>query len=159
MAEMNDDFNHENVIKTVSRICGIHLENIPHGDTINDLFKKMDIQELRDFLTAIIKRMINSRFFEKYRYDNEYYQLIIDGTQLYSFHTKHIEKCLVRNHSDGTKTYHTQSLTGYILIGEGLMLPIDFEMIENEKEDTPKQDCEINAAKRLLKRIKKHIQD
>lgn len=35
------------------------------------------------------------------------------------------------------------------------MLPIDFEMIENEKEDTPKQDCEINAAKRLLKRIKK----
>lgn len=155
MAELNDDFNHENVIKNVSRICGIELENMPHGDTINNLFERMDIQGLRDLLTSIIKRMINSRFFEMYRYDKEYYQLIIDGTQLYSFHKKHIEKCLVRNHSDGTKTYHTQSLTAYIIIGEGLMLPIDFEMIENEQEDTPKQDCEINAAKRLLKRIKK----
>lgn len=155
MAQMNEDFNEEYAINNISKICGIQLKNLPHGDTINDLFKRLDINELRKFLTSIIKHMINSRFFEKYRYDNKYYQLVIDGTQLYSFDKKHVEKCLTRTHADGSTTYHTAALCAYLIIGDGLLLPIDFEMIENEKINTEKQDCEINAAKRLLKRIKK----
>lgn len=34
------------------------------------------------------------------------------------------------------------------------MLSIDTEFIENEKENVQKQDCETNAAKRLLGRLK-----
>lgn len=155
MAEMNDDFNHDCVIKNISDICGIRLKNLPHGDTMNDLLKRLDIDKLRIFLSTIVKRMINRRFFEKYRYDNTYYQLVIDGTQLYSYNQNHIEKSLTRTHEDGHKTYHTQSLTAYMIIGERLMVPIDFEIIENEEENATKQDCEIKASKRLLKRIKK----
>lgn len=154
MAEMNDDFNQASVIKNVSEICGVKLENLPHGDTINDLFSRLDIKGLRVFLTSIVKKMIQSRFFEKYRYEDTYYQLVIDGTQLYSYDKDHIEKSLTRTHEDGHKTYHTQSLTAYFVIGDGLMVPVDFEIMENEKENATKQDCEIKAAKRLLKRIK-----
>lgn len=156
MAELNDDFNNDTVIGNVSKICGIELDNLPHGDTINALFKRLDVGELRDFLTSIVKTMIQRRFFDRYRFCDRYYQLIIDGTQLYSFDKDHIEKSLTRTYEDGSKTYHTQSLTAYLMIGESLMIPIDFEMIENEKENASKQDCELNAGKRLLKRIKKN---
>lgn len=41
------------------------------------------------------------------------------------------------------------------MIGNNLIVPVDFEMMENEETNTKKQDCEINAAKRLLRRLKK----
>lgn len=36
------------------------------------------------------------------------------------------------------------------------MISLDTEFIENESADVSKQDCELNAAKRLVKRIKKN---
>lgn len=132
--------------------CG--LGNLPHGDTINDLFSRLDIKGLRAYLTSIVKKMIQSRFFERYRFEDTCYQLVIDGTQLYSYDKDHIKKSLTRMHEDGHKTYHTQSLTAYLVIGDGLMVPVDFEIMENEKENATKQDCEMKAAKRLLERIK-----
>ena len=157
MSEMNDDFNHENVIKNVSDICGCELDNLPHGDTINLLFKRFDIQNLRNLMITLVKRMIESRALERYRLFNEYYQLIIDGTQLYCFFQEHIEKCLKKHHKDGTTTFHTQALVAYLMVGNNLMIPVDFEMLDNELDNAGKQDCERNAAKRLLPRIHKNF--
>ncbi len=41
------------------------------------------------------------------------------------------------------------------MLSEKIVLSIDTEFIENEEENTGKQDCEINAAKRLLGRLKR----
>src|SRR5699024_11294952 len=41
------------------------------------------------------------------------------------------------------------------LLSEKIVISLDTEFIENEKEDVTKQDCEINEAKRLLKRLGK----
>lgn len=41
-----------------------------------------------------------------------------------------------------------------IVLGEKLVLSLDTEFIENENENVTKQDCEINAARRMLKRLK-----
>ena len=41
------------------------------------------------------------------------------------------------------------------MLAPNLVLSLDTEFIENESEDVSKQDCEINAAKRLLERLKK----
>ena len=40
-----------------------------------------------------------------------------------------------------------------LILGEKVVLSLDTEFIENEKEGVPKQDCEMNAAKRLLERL------
>lgn len=39
---------------------------------------------------------------------------------------------------------------------EKIVVSLDTEFIENEKEDVSKQDCEIAAAKHLLKRLAKN---
>ena len=41
------------------------------------------------------------------------------------------------------------------MLGEKIIISIGTEFIENENENVRKQDCEINAAKRMLKRLKK----
>lgn len=41
------------------------------------------------------------------------------------------------------------------MLGDKLVVSLGSEFIENEAEDVEKQDCEINAAKRLLERLKK----
>lgn len=46
-----------------------------------------------------------------------------------------------------------------IVFSKNVVLSLGTEFIENEKDDVSKQDCETNAAKRLLKKIKKIIQD
>lgn len=155
MAEMNEDFNQDNVIRNIAEICGCELENLPHGDTINLLFKRLDVQEIKNLITNLVKRMIENRSLERYRVFDNSYQLIIDGTQLYCFHQEHVKNSLTRTHSDGTTSYHTQVLAAYLMIGNNLIVPVDFEMMENEETNTKKQDCEINAAKRLLRRLKK----
>ena len=45
------------------------------------------------------------------------------------------------------------------MLSENVIISIGTEFIENENEEVSKQDCELNAAKRLLERIKKNIQD
>lgn len=42
-----------------------------------------------------------------------------------------------------------------IVLSSNVVISMGTEFIENEKEDVTKQDCELNAAKRLLDRIKK----
>lgn len=43
----------------------------------------------------------------------------------------------------------------WLVLSDKIVLSLDTEFIENEDEDISKQDCEIAAAKRLLKRLAK----
>lgn len=78
---------------------------------------------------------------------------------MFYFKEKHCENCLctVRTSEDGKKTkrYYHKVVEAKIVLSENVVLSLGTEFIENEKEDASKQDCEINAAKRLLKKIKK----
>lgn len=52
------------------------------------------------------------------------------------------------------KLYYHKVLEAKIVLSDEVVISIGTEFIENEKENVSKQDCEINAAKRLMKRIK-----
>ncbi|MDD3140543.1 MAG: hypothetical protein PHX08_16455 [Lachnospiraceae bacterium] len=41
------------------------------------------------------------------------------------------------------------------MLSNDVVISIGTEFIENENEDVSKQDCELNAAKRLLEKLKK----
>lgn len=87
--------------------------------------------------------------------------VILDGTQLYYFREKHCENCLKTTVTDetGKKTvkYYHRVIEAKLVLGENLVVSLGTEFIENESEDAEKQDCELNAAKRLLERKKKSI--
>lgn len=85
--------------------------------------------------------------------------MILDGTGLFYFKEKHCENCLctTRKTDDGKtiKMYYHKVLEAKIVLNENVIIILGTEFIENEKEDVSKQDCELNAAKRLLGRLKK----
>lgn len=53
------------------------------------------------------------------------------------------------------KLYYHKVLEAKIVLSDTVMISLGTEFIENEKEDVSKQDCELNAAKRLFEKIKK----
>lgn len=156
MNKMNERFNEETYIKNMRIIFGDSIsDTIPHGDTINDYLSRIDIEKFKILLKKMVKALIDKKVLDESRIDGTHFQVLIDGTQLFCRDWEHVEKSLKHNHSNGEITYHTSTVAAYIDAGD-LLIPLDFEFIENEKENTSKQDCEINATKRLLSRIKQN---
>ena len=89
----------------------------------------------------------------------KYWRIIIDGTGLFYFKEKHCSNCLVQtvkiDENTTVKAYYHKVLEAKLVLGNKIVLSIDTEFIENESEAVSKQDCEITAAKRLLKRLAK----
>ena len=51
------------------------------------------------------------------------------------------------------KRYYHKVLEAKLVLAPGIIISLDTEFIENENEDVSKNDCELNAAKRLLERL------
>ena len=152
----SDDFNTNDCIKNLSKICGQNLEEIPYWETIQDVFITINTNELRDIQKYIVKALIRSKMFDKYRFNGSF-QLLFDGTGLSSHNYNLNNNCLERKHKDGKISYYKYVLECKLVVSN-IIISLDSEFIENEKmlTDKQKQDCETNAFKRMIKRIKKN---
>ena len=155
----SDDFNTNDCIKNLSKICGQNLEEIPYWETIQDVFINIKTNELRNIQKYIVKTLIRSKMFDKYRF-NRSFQLLFDGTGLSNHDYNLNNNCLERKHRDGKISYYKYVLECKLVVGN-IVISLDSEFIENKKmlTDKQKQDCETNAFKRINKRIKKTIQN
>ncbi len=59
MNEISREFNTEEAIKNIAKISGVELEEIPHHDTINDVFEKVEVTEIEKINKYIITININ----------------------------------------------------------------------------------------------------
>lgn len=96
----------------------------------------------------------------------KHWLVLVDGTELDSGYKKKNEHYLERCYNRGTEhektKYHRAVLEAKLYLGNGLMVSIGTETIENDddyikykySEEERKQDCEIKAFKRLVKKIK-----
>ena len=152
----SDVFNSDNCIKNLSNICNQDLEELPYWETIQDVFMNIKPEELRNIQKYIVKALIRCKMFDRYRF-NGCFQLIFDGTGLSNHNYNLNNNCLIRKHRDGKISYYKYVLECKLVVGN-LVISLDSEFIENEKmlNDKQKQDCETNAFKRMVKRIKKN---
>lgn len=160
MREMEENFNEENCIDTLRIMSGNkHLKEMPHYDTLNYYLERLSPECIANLRKKMVTKLIRSRQFHKFRLQGKYWRIILDGTGLFYFKERHCENCLCVVKKDETgkqiKQYYHKVLEAKIVLSEDIILSIETEFIENENERVSKQDCEINAAKRLLKRIKK----
>lgn len=158
MRNTTEKFNTEETIKNIANLLEIDLEEIPHYDTINNVFEKLKIEELRKIQKYMVTKLVRNKMFDKYRYKGQYFQIVIDGTGIMSFKERHCKHCLKRTYNKGTSeekaVYYHYVLEAKLVVGE-IVISLDSEFVENEKEDVEKQDCEIRAFYRMAKRIKK----
>ena len=93
MRETTKVFNTEETIQNIANLLEIELEEIPHYDTINEVFEKLEIDELRKIQKYMVQRLIRSKMFDKYRYKGKYFQIVIDGTGMVTFKERHCSAC------------------------------------------------------------------
>lgn len=82
MHEMTSELNTEEAIENIARICGLQLEEIPHCDTINNVFEQVKVEEIEEIRKYIITRLIRGKIIKKFLVRDKYYHIIIDGTGL-----------------------------------------------------------------------------
>lgn len=157
MRQTTEIFNTEKAIQNIASLLEVELEELPHYDTINNVFERIDIEQLRGIQKYMVQRLIRSKMFDKYRYKGKYFQIVIDGTGLATFKERHCEHCLKRTYNKGQKDeysiYYHYVLEAKLVVGD-IVISIDTEFVENEEENIEKQDCEIKAFYRMAKRIK-----
>lgn len=158
MQGMTRELNTEEAIQNIAEICGLELEEIPHCDTINDVFEKVKVEEIEKIRKYMITKLIRGKMIQKYKIRDKYYHIIVDGTGLATSRKKYNENCLVKNKTDKNgkeyQEYSTYVLEAKLVVGE-MVFSIGSEFVENVNEDETKQDCETKAFKRLAEKIKK----
>ena len=161
MRQMTEWFEDGNCVSNLGKLMNKEIENIPHYDTINNFLERLDIKELNKIRLKMIRRLIRSKSFYLSKMPEEQWMIILDGTGLYHFREKHCDNCLVKEITDKEgnkkKVYYHNVLEAKIVLADNINLSLGTEFIENESENVSKQDCEINASKRLLKRINKEF--
>lgn len=160
MREMEENFNTETCIDTLRLMSGNRsLNEMPHYDTLNYYLEKLSPECLSELRRKMVTSLIRGKQFNRNRLLGKYWRVIFDGTGLFCFKEKHCENCLCmeRRMDDGKKEklYYHKVLEAKIVLSDSIVISLGTEFIENEKEDVEKQDCETNAAKRLMERIKK----
>ena len=145
---MGDTYRHFTVFKS----GGLRNED--------NYLKRVYPEELQDMVCRLVKGLIRSRAFEKARIRGKYWQVIIDGTQLYSSREELDGKCLRRVHNRGTEKEYTEYyyyvLEAKIMLHPEVYVSIMTEFAENQ-EEAEKQDCERKAFYRLIKRLREQF--
>ena len=160
MQEMNEVFNEDTCVKNIYKVLGLEEKDyLPHYVTINECLSRLEHQELEKIRKKMIYSLIRKRSFEQGKFLGEKWLVIVDATQLFSFREKHCDHCLTKTIHRGTEEektiYYHQVLEAKLVLGEGMVVSLATEFIENSRKDATKQDCELNSFKRLAGNVKK----
>ncbi len=160
MHQMEEKFNEAVCIHNLKVLSGNEkLEEMPHSDTLNYYLELLSPDCLDELRGKMVRSLIRSKTFNRAKIIGGYWRIILDGTGLFHFKERHCENCLktVKVNEDGTKRidYYHKVLEAKLVLNDNIIISLGTEFIENENEDVTKQDCEQNAAKRLMAKIKK----
>ena len=132
------------------------VEAFPHGDTLNEVFSKLDPDQGQDVVCTMIKILIRKKVLYAYRLFDTYFVVSIDGTGTLTFSERHCPYCLTRTHNGKTLYYHNV-LEAKLVTKNGFAFSLMTEFIENPGENPTKQDCELKAFYRLAERLNKQF--
>lgn len=132
-----------------------NVEVIPGDTQLRTLVDELDSETFRPVFNDVFARFQRGKLLEQYQLIPGYYYVAIDGSQYFSSNNIRCENCLTTRHGNGQATYSHKVLMSAIMHPSlRQVIPLMPEEIRNS-DGAAKQDCEINAAKRLLPKIKK----
>lgn len=139
----------------LERVFGI--EDLPSDTQMREILDGAPIEPLLGVLPEVFERMRRVGWTTKFVTEVEgqkYYTVALDGSQYFSSTKIECPACLRRADKNG-EIHYSHVVVGATLVraGSHAILPLDAEQVRNE-DGQEKQDCEINAGKRLVERIR-----
>lgn len=131
-----------------------NVDNIPSDSSMREMLDEVDPSILQPLFPHLFEHARAHGALEGLRCFDEGYLLAIDGTGYYASNTVHCDRCLVKQHSNGTTSYSHSMVVGSLLKpGVPTVFPIGCEEICRQ-DGSSKNDCERNAAARFLARVR-----
>ena len=141
---------HNNNLKTLFAV-----NQIPKESRMRELIDEVESDYFRSVFKEYYQRLQRGKHLEGYQLFDQLYYFPMDGSQFFSSDEIHCKDCLIKQHKNGTKTYSHQVLQGGIMHpDQSAVIPFMPEQICNA-DGGSKQDCEMNAAKRMLSKLRK----
>lgn len=149
--------NFPNRSDNLKRIYGI--EHIPGDTALREGLDGISVDALKGVLQIPLDQLRQEGVLPDRYVLGNYLAISCDGTGHYCSSKKKCPHCLVKKHRNGSETYYHQLLAGVMVHPEqATVFPVGCEPIVNQDGST-KNDCEQNAAKRLLPQIRSRLPD
>ena len=141
---------HDQNMKNLYRIV-----NVPSDTQMRDILDPLEPDLLRPLFQDVFRELQRGKALEPFVFFQGSYLLSLDGTEYFSSQKVSCPCCLQRQHKNGQVTYYHQML-GAALVhpDQHVVIPFAPEAIVQQDGQT-KNDCERNAAKRLLEKIRR----
>jgi len=145
-------FDKERAEGNLHTIYGI--ERVPCDTHMREILDPVSPKVLRPLFKSLFRQLQRGKALEPLVFLEGHYLLALDGTEYFTSKTIHCASCLHRVHRNGSITYAHQML-GAALIhpDQRAVIPLMPEPIVN-CDGTDKNDCERNAAKRFVARLR-----
>ncbi|MCD4812037.1 hypothetical protein K8R14_05615 [bacterium] len=139
-----------NNLKTI-----FNIEKIPGDTQLRDTLDSIDPEFIEGAYTDFFRSLQRGKHLESYQILGDRYLIVLDGSQYFSSEKICCPGCLFKTASKGKTRYSHQILQSVLVHpGKRQVIPLAPEQINNE-DGTQKQDCEINASKRVIKKIRR----
>ena len=141
--------------KQLSNLSNVfQVQSVPKDSQMRDNLDQLPTKKLEPIFSDWLGRLQRGKHLEKYRFLDRYYLVPIDGSQYFTSKNIHCSGCLRANSKSGTRYYHQSLQAGIVHPEMRQVLPLAPEPIQNT-DGSKKQDCEINAGKRMVANIRK----
>ena len=131
------------------------IKSIPKDSQLRDVLDNVSTEELESLFPDFLYQLQRGNHLKSYQFLDGRYLLPLDGTEYFSSKKICCSSCLQKkNKKTGEIRYHHQILQAAIVHPDmKQVLPLDPESIKNT-DGSKKQDCEINAGKRIVSKIR-----
>ena len=133
------------------------VEELPSDTQMREILDGVPTEPLRRVLPQTFEQMRRvgwtTRFVTAVA-RQKYYPIVLDGGEYFHSAQIHCPHCLRQRHANG-EIHYSHVVVGATVTraGSHAILPLDVEEVRNT-EGQEKQDCELTAAKRLVKRLR-----
>jgi len=132
------------------------IRQIPSDTQMREILDLLEPDQLRPSFNDVFSELQRGKALESFVFHKGCYLLSLDGSGYFSSATIHCDSCLEKiNKRTGEVTYSHQMLAAVIVHPDHReVIPLASEPIQKQDGST-KNDCERNAAKRLLEKLRR----
>jgi len=146
-----EDVRHDNNLRTM-----FDVQSIPSDTQLGEIIDQVPGDWHRTISKQYVNRLQRANQLQQFQLFPGKYLVAMDGTQYFSSKALSCKKCLVKKHRDGTTTCQHFALQAALMHPNiKQVIPMMAEDISNG-DGQVKQDCEINAGKRLISKLRQN---
>jgi hypothetical protein len=146
------DYDKQRADANLKTIYGIQCP--PCDSYMREVLDPLAPESLRPSFKAAFRQLQRGKALEEMVFFKGCYLLALDGTGYFSSKKIHCQSCLEKHHRDGSTTYSHQMLGAALIHPDRReVIPLMPEPIVKQ-DGTEKNDCERNAAKRFMAKVR-----